>query len=260
MASAEASIEENVRQLGFVLLFGAIAGGLVLAWLGQRDLRLAGVADAEPSPISCRELAERGPGANAHVRLSGFRLLVESFVIEQWKINRDASEFTEGLGRTGEHESWSKAWIPALPADDPHVARLDAAPEARSVPPPDHVRVLVQTAGGSQRALDDLAQERELVGTVINEIESLHTGVTKLLQDAYPRVPIERCWILELGRVPEPAGGAWGRLLGGLALVAAGVGGLLFWHRVQRRAATRAAERSQARRERERARRARPAN
>jgi hypothetical protein len=211
----------------YVALLMVVGGGW-LAWTGFRDVRLAGVAQVEPSTLSCRELAENGPGGNAHVQLTGFRLLTHSFVVEETESSRifdDVSQRFQSKSRPPE-KHWSRAWFPAVPADGEYVKRLDAAPDDRPPPLPD-LRVIVQTGGGSDRSLDALEREKVLTGTIVNVIESLDGKVERLLSGSYPGIDFDRCWILEVGRIPEMPRFGWLRLVSGV-LILGGGGALLF--------------------------------
>ena len=110
MRSFEDRVEKGARDALLYGLIGAVIGGVVLGWLGVRDLRLASVSDAEPQAITCRELAERGPGGNAHVRMSGFRLVVESFAMEQTELDRQLSTPRVSMfGHLHGGDTWSRA-------------------------------------------------------------------------------------------------------------------------------------------------------
>lgn len=161
---------------------------------GVQEIALWRVASRTPKSITCRELAQDGPGDNAHLELRDFVLCENAFVYE------------ERGGR------WTVAWVPAVPRGS------SLGQDGR--PRPQDVGVLVKLPRA--RSMADVVHAAEmpvLRGMVTNTIEQLGIEEAALLQRSYPEVDFERCQIFELDR--EPAG--WlpvlGSIAGGLLLI-----------------------------------------
>ncbi len=221
-------------QLGLVVCGGA------LAWFGFKNARLSGVTKSDPQTITCRALTERGPGDNAHVRLTDFALLEESFVIEQIK-------------GTSQAKVWMRSWVPAIPADHPYVRRAAEAREGEKVQLPTDFRVLVQRSVGSDLGFPGgRPPPQEIHGTVVNEIESIDSDVAQILRQSYPGVDTSRCWILEEGRSPPASSGGW-KIAAGIGLMAGAVGWFVLALRLRARSAASTAARERRYRERRQA-------
>jgi hypothetical protein len=194
------------------LLFVLVAAGLVL--YGVKEMQLGGVAKPEPQTITCRDLGEKGPGDNAHVRMTDYELLEGEFAVERSKKQSE--------------DKWNKAWIPAIPR-----GTLPAPGQ------PYQVLVYVNDRDSDQATLNALAARPEIQGTVINEIESIDADVRKILDSSYPQNSIEKAWILEVDRKPKSSLFGIGMIAGGVLLFVLVV--LAFLERRRRRAASRAA-------------------
>ncbi len=199
-----------------------VIGGGMLIYFGVQELRLAGVAKAEPQPITVAKLAAHGPGDNAHIRLGEFLLCEGAYVYEE-----------ESSGGT-----WSRVWIPAVPLGGPYHEKLLEAYQAdpasvMDVPMPTDLNVIVELKVNNEEELIRIADQDELQGLVVNEIASLGGEERKILEQSYPGVDFDRCWIVEAGRLPAGAGKTYGFLGGGSALGLAGVGLLLVSRRKQ---------------------------
>jgi hypothetical protein len=206
--------------------FIGVVGGAVLGFFGYQEMRLARAAKADPQTLTCKELSEKGPGDNAHVRMTDAYLVLRSFAIQtKEKDGPDAS-------------TWEKAWIPAVPADGDYAARVRAADPDEPIAPPTTFRVLVQTGKGSDASLASLEDRPAIEGTVINEIDSIDSKIEKILRESYPGVDVNRCWILEMGRTPLGTGPATAMLAGGAAVI---LGSILWWRSGKRRQKAQAA-------------------
>ena len=175
-----------------------IVGGILCTIFGLHEALIARVWRARPHEMACAELARRGPGDNAHIRLNDFVLAADHPVHE---------DDVDG--------TWRRVWIPAFPKLE--VSAPDHAPTA--------FRVLVR----SQRvkdpeALARLARSATLDGFVVNDIETLGSHELQRLEDAYPHTQIDRCWILDHERKPMSSITAEVLVVGGLLAF-----GLGFW-------------------------------
>jgi hypothetical protein len=197
-------------------LLAFVFAGASLAWFGVRELRLSGLAKAEPQTLTCRALQDQGPGDNAHVRMTDFLLLSDSFAVER----KDADA-----------TSWDRAWIPAVPLDGEYAKRWVEAPDDKKLPPPGDMRVLVQLRFGSKGTLMLIGNQAAIQGMVINDVDSMGDDVAAILRKAYPGLDPHRCWVLEADRAPRGAGAAWWLILGGVALVVGAVGAGFLVHR-----------------------------
>lgn len=172
------------------LVLCAGIGAFVMAY---QEYHLGTKASAEPQKITCRQLADKGPGENLHIILTDFTTPHEvSVVYEQDKYNKDR---------------WTKVWVPLTPNDLP-----DA---------PHDFRVILQS-DKFHREADVTALEKggEIHGLVVNDVESLGTEEQKLLRREYPATDLSKCWIIQHDRSPKETTDV-------LLIVLAGVLGLI---------------------------------
>ena len=165
--------------------------GIGLFGYGLQEVRLGGVAKPEPQTITCKDLGEKGPGDNAHVRMTDYTLLTADFAVERRKKQTD--------------EKWNKAWIPAVPKGT-----------TLQTGEPHRVLVHVDKRDSDQKTLDELEARPVIEGTVINEIDKIGDDVRKVLEASYPLHPVDKAWILEVDRKPRPAYFGYGAIALGL--------------------------------------------
>ena len=189
-----------------------IALGGLLVFMAYEESKLTGVASETPREMTVAELYESGPGDNAHVLLDEF-LFATDFVYESDK------------------GSWSKVWVPALPLNGTYhqevMAMLgedDEIPEGAVLPSPTDVRLLVKSSHvDDMREFEELADRDRIGGLIVNEIESLGGDERKLLQESYPTIDFDRCWILDHDRKPKTMAGVAGLGAGGVGLLGVGL-------------------------------------
>lgn len=185
-----------------------IIGG-VLVYFGVQEFRLRGAAKAEPQLITCAELAENGPGDNAHVIMSDFLLVVLAYVYE---------------GKTD--GPWSKVWVPAVPLGGHYhqglLDKMDADGNIEGpIAMPAYIPEIVKsTKARYQYDVDDLSKQNTVQGLIINSVETLKDEEMKLLKENYPSVDFDECWILEVDRKPASLVKVAGFGGGGIALLA----------------------------------------
>jgi len=183
-----------------------VIGGAVLAFYGFKEWRLSGEVKSAPQTITCEALARDGYGDNAHVRLTEFLVSPASYVYE------------EGKG------GWKKVWLPLVPLNGPYAEQLRALPEDAEIPAPRSFGVILQTDEVSNEDKLGALAERDVVeGVVINEIDSLDSETKKLLNQAYPGIDLEKCWILEHNRKTKGMASSLLFLLLGLGIAGAGL-------------------------------------
>jgi hypothetical protein len=178
------------------LLFALVIAGGVLVFAGVQEYRLSKVAKAEPQTITCAQLASKGPGENAHVRLTEFEF-TENYVYQEQKRSTE----------------WKVSYVPAVP------------PRVKDDPGVRVIKVLIKsTAARNENELFALGQA-PVQGVVINTISALGRDERRLLKESYPGVDFDTCWIVEAGKEPASRGRLMGLIGGGsgLAVVAAGL-------------------------------------
>ncbi|MCG3138202.1 MAG: hypothetical protein HJJLKODD_02063 [Phycisphaerae bacterium] len=191
-----------------------IIGGGALIYFGIQESRLSSAAGKTPQTMTCQELSDKGPGENAHVIMTDFLLWDEQFVYES-KSSSSSS-------------SWTNVWVPAIPLNgDFHKKLLSMIGEdgelTGSLPEPP-IQVIVKSGKISNDAgLMLLGEQPTIQGMVVNEIESLDSKERRLLEESYPHVNFDRCWILHHGRQPSGSGKLVGMIGGGLALAGVGI-------------------------------------
>ena len=188
-----------------------IVGGMLVFW-GVQEVMLRSAASDEPQTITCQQLAEAGPGENAHVTMENFILCDFAYVYEE-KDNR-----------------WQKVWVPAVPLGGEYHQKLASMIDEQgnlvgNMPMPRNVNVIVKSNKVMSEAdLSTLANQETIQGLIVNQIESLGSEEKKILKDSYPSVDFNKCWILEVGRAPASMGKMAGLLGGGLGMI--GVAGI----------------------------------
>lgn len=199
----------------FKIIVLIVAGG-VLLYIGLREFRMMQAAAAEPQTISCAELEKNGPGDNSHVIMEDFILLEQAFVY---------------AAETGSN-TWTQLYIPALPIGGAyHLQILSMRDEngqlPENTPIPENIGIIVKSEHISgEDELATLAESDTLQGLVINTIKSLGSEEKRLLEQSYPGIDFEACWIIEHKRQPPGMGKVAALAGGGIALLFAGLGGL----------------------------------
>lgn len=184
---------KSLRLIVFLIL-----GGLTTFGMGYREWILYRRADAEPQMMSLRELEENGPGGNIFLFVTDVFPCIHSYVYQ-----------AEGNTRVA-------VWIPATPLDGAYhrmvadmYSRRQSSDTLLDIPPPRDIKVLIKLNRDNVDLLSDDLLEDTARGLVLNDIETLDREVAELLEEAYPGINFENCWIIELNR--EPVGP--GRLL-----------------------------------------------
>lgn len=179
------------------LLFALVIAGGVLGFYGYQEMRLAKAAKPEAQVMTCEQLAARGPGENAHVRLTEFELL-DNYIY-----------------REGKSGKWSTSYVPAV------------APRVKDVPSVQAVNVLIKSNQARDEAALYRLAEGPIEGVVINVVSALGDEEKRLLSESYPTLNFDKCWIVEAGKRPASQGQVFGMLGGGAGLAVLGVGMLL---------------------------------
>ena len=170
-----------------------IVCGLILLVFGVQEYRLASESSQTPQKITCAELAANGPGKNAYITLTNARLCGESFVYK-----------TDPRGIVNE---WKQVWIPAVP---PNIRLVDSLANlvkelrGETPPKPKDIHVLIKTSHvKDEKALRALAGQGEITGLVTNKIESLGSKEKEILEQNYPGIDFDRCYVIEHDRKPQ---------------------------------------------------------
>lgn len=185
-----------MRRPSIVLLIA----GVILGYVGYKELRFARIASGEARTMTCAELASLTAGSDCGpVRLTDFWL-------GRAYIHRTAA----GSGK------WTEAYVPAFPGK-PDAAALGTA-QFRG-----DVKVLLKTT--QARSRDELyrLEGRPIAGVIVNDLESLSDDEKAVLRGAYPKIDFERCWIVEVNRQPATTGRILSMVGGGGVLAVLGV-------------------------------------
>ena len=201
------------RWASFWLVLMLVGVGVIVK--GVRETGLNATSSAVPQEITCAQLAEEGPGDNAHILLTEF-LLCDSYVYE--------------TGRLG---GWSRAWVPAVPLGGPYHQRLielagsDGVIEGKT-PLPRNIKVIVEFPDATdEEYLVAMGKADVIHGTIINLIKELDPETKKLIDKSYRAINSENYWVLVEGRTPGGTVGVGTYVVGGLALIMFG-GFMLF--------------------------------
>lgn len=197
------------------LWVGVMLLGAVFIAKGFNFMRLNETSSAIPQEITCAELAENGPGDNAHVRMTDF-ILCDGYVVE-----------------TGRFGGWDRAWVPAVPLGGKYHQRLielagpDGVIEGKK-PLPRRIRVIVEFPDATNEAdLAAMGEQDAIHGTIINVIRDLDKETRDLIQRTYRAVDADKFLVLVAGESPPGVAGVGGDIAGGIALIFVG-GFLLF--------------------------------
>lgn len=178
--------------MGRIALLMAVGGAVLLFW-GYQEWSLAAQAKAEPQSITCRSLAEDGPGENAHITLTDF-ITGQQMVYEAETKNRNGP--------------WNAVWLPAV----------GQGGQSKQI----NVILKLNDVAGPEE-LNNTVEQPELTGLVINEIEGLEADSEKLLREQYGNdLSLDDCWIVEVGREPAGTNALFAYIGGGVALLIAG--------------------------------------
>lgn len=195
-----------MKRLGFI---GFIVG-IVLVVMAFQEVKLSSSAKAEPSDITCSQLAKNGPGDNVHVRLSDFVFYDPAAVIVTSKRSK----------------RWKYAWVPAVPIDGAWANSMKAKMLAgqfdpAAAPPPTGDIVLIKTSNvHDETEMMAFLESEALTGMVINDISSIDSKERREIESELPGVNLRSAYILECGRTPAGGGKITGMFAGGAALCA----------------------------------------
>ena len=184
-------------------------GGIALAVAGLPMIRMSSKAKSAPQDLTCQQLSEHGYGANAHVRMSDF-VPLPNFVY-----NRDKQS-----GR------WSTVWVPVASIDlCRKFLKPDGKPDLKAAESSSEINVVLRSDSvASEAELTTLGDQDTVDGLVVNDISPLGKEEKENLQQNYPSMDLDHCWILQAGRtVNSVRYGGLGMLAGGLALAALGL-------------------------------------
>ena len=193
-----------MKRLGFIIFIV----GIVLFVMAVQEVKLSSKAKAEPSSITCAQLAKNGPGDNVHVQLSAFVFYDPAAVIVTSKRSK----------------RWKHAWIPAVPSDGAWMKSMQAKMlsgkfDPNTVPPPTGDIVLVKTAKvHDETEMMAFLDSESLTGMVVNDISSIDSKERREIETELPGVNLRNAYILECGRAPAGGGKITGMFAGGAAL------------------------------------------
>lgn len=174
--------------------------GVVVAYIGFEESRLAAVADVEPLEVTCLQLETEGYGDNAHVVIRDFVPSLHGFVYET----------------SDNADRWDRVWLPLLSSESEYLQRLQELADTYGVfdvPKEEFERLseaaefrvlLKSTALRSEAAVDQFGGPGETVrGLIVNAVESLGSDERRLLTESYPNVDIDQVFIVEHNRSPR---------------------------------------------------------
>jgi len=201
------------------LKIALIVLGCMAVYWGGKEGWLAIHSSQSPQKIRCIDLIKNGPGDNGHVILTDFVACTEGFVYEADKNARDTGPYR-------------KVYLPCLEIDGPWFRQYRSLYEKygkeAEIPQPTNIRLILKLT--NIRSEDELYKQMDkdtLQGLVINSVEGLDREEEKLLKKGYQDIDLSKCLILEVGRKPQSLGLPVLALLGGVAMVIAGIA-LLF--------------------------------
>lgn len=173
-------------------------GGIVLFVLGINESRLAAKSNAVPAEISLVELIDKGAGENIYLTVSGVEPQTGEFVYEQRS--------------RGPLSSYSKVWIPCVPADSNQ----------------QQVKFLLfSTKASDDDAVGRLMDTRSHTGMIVNDIRGLGSDERRLLQSNLQGTNPDDVLIFEVGRTPSGAAARLAYFAGGVLLTLAGLAWIL---------------------------------
>lgn len=208
----------------FALLL--MVGGGFLIFFGCQEQRLSSASDTEPQEITAADLIANGVGENAHVKVTELYML-DNFVYES---------------REDTPNKFEKVWVPAVSEADPYVVELDRVVaesdidetgvpsnslirQLEAIPSPANFGIIIiSDEVDSQGQLERFAENTEIQGLVINEIDSLDKEELDILRSQYPGMSVDKLLIIEHNRKPAGAGKTFAMIGGGVVLFLLGPG------------------------------------
>lgn len=179
------------------IVLALLIGGGVLVFLGIKEMRLSGAAQAEPQTLTCEQLAKDGPGENAHVVITDFEPLILEAVTEVKENNED---------------HFLKIWIPlAGKKEDGTAGDMNVIFMSDQLHDVESVLTYLTADDGAK-----------LQGMVINEVDSLGSKEKNVLKTGLAGVNLDKVWIVEHDRKPAGAGKLIIFLGGGIGLMLTG--------------------------------------
>src|SRR5262245_60738979 len=140
--------------------------------IGIEEPRLALLCGKNPRTISCAELGSRGPGANAHITLTGYSA--------RWEGTLTRSRNPGG--------AWDSVTVPLAPGS------------GQKCPRPRDVRAVIILSGvRNAQELQKVLARGKLTGLVKSR-----GYADKYLLQRNPGIPADRCWVIWEGRSAWP--------------------------------------------------------
>jgi hypothetical protein len=197
-----------------VFRLAMIIGGGWLAWWGFGEFRLNLLTKSEPAAVTCAKLIETAGRDNAHVRVTDF-IPCGAYIYKEFRKESERGTLLE--------QGWQFAYVPVMPLDfGSSLGAVFAAANERSIT--DKPPVLVKIPGPVDEAAVERFMETETFeGVVINSLDPIPKDAQDILRQAYARIDIDQCVIVELGRKPKSPWLGVGAMAGGLLLSLTGV-------------------------------------
>jgi hypothetical protein len=211
----------------FRLKLALIVVGCVLAFVGAREFIVSSGTTSKPATVQLADLESGAPPPNNHLQIGPHTALYPAsvYAYEQAK-NAEVRPGPESKVQYCFYPIISDAhpFHQALAKLEQKYGGLQNVPETEPEPEIATFAVLVKTRRFPKIGAipDAIANPDSVEGLVINQIDSLTTEESKLVQESFPRLDLTKVLILEEGRRPAPLYKSLGMVTGGAALVAAG--------------------------------------
>jgi hypothetical protein len=207
-------------------------GGGVLGWIGYEEYKVGQGSTAEAQEVELIDLEAGNFPENNHLRI-GPHLRMYGGSVFQYETSRNASDGPQGTDKV------DYTYYPIISFEHPYIAQILALEEKygdfSQVPdeewPADigEVAVLVKTKEFKRvdQIPEEMQDEMNIQGLVINTIDELKTDELRLLRESYPRTNFDKVLILEHNRTPSSTAKALTQIAGGAGLILLGIFGFV---------------------------------
>ena len=202
----------------FRIKIAMIIGGGVLAFFGIQEFRVSSGTSSAPEEVQLLQLEGGQIPENSHLKVGPHYAIYAGSIYEYEESKYSASSTPSNSAKV------NVCYYPIVSKSHPFVEAVEREDDFFEF---DQIAGLVKTKRFKKIGSipeDLLADESNVQGLVVNRVDSLDKEEKKLLKENFPKVDIDRVLILEEGRQPSSLLKSGGMIMGGLALIAVGIG------------------------------------
>lgn len=209
----------------------AIFGGIIVYW-GVQEFRVSSGTSATAVAAELADLEQGGKLPNKHIKL-GEHIALYGEIVYEYSQSKYSSAAPTNTTKV------NTSYYPVISTSNDFVVKIDELfekhegniPAETPIPTVNNFAVLVKT--NRFKKVGDIPphymqSESDLKGLVINDIKSLSKEEAKYIKQGFPRLDVNKVFILEDGRQPASYFKSFGMMGGGVLMCLVGLGFLVY--------------------------------